>query len=45
MNVAWGASDVNAELRAEYGDGVPPILVDGRKHDFSGVTAQRRESR
>jgi hypothetical protein len=45
MNVAWGASDVNAELRAEYGDRLPVILVDGRKHDFSGVTDQRRESR
>jgi len=24
MNVVWGASDVNAELRAEYGDAYAP---------------------
>ena len=40
MNVVWGASDVNAELRAEYGDRVRPILVDGRKQDFSGMKAR-----
>lgn len=32
----WQAVDVDADpgLRAEYGDQVPVILVDGREHGF-----------
>jgi glutaredoxin len=43
LNVAWRASDVDAdpELRAEYGDRVPVILVDGREHGFWRVQEQR----
>jgi glutaredoxin len=43
LDVAWRTSDVDAdpELRAEYGDRVPVILVDGREHGFWAVQEQR----
>src|SRR5918998_1298771 len=43
LGVAWQTSDVDAdaELRAEYGDRVPVILVDGREHGFWKVQEQR----
>ena len=43
LGVAWKASDVDAdrELRAEYGDRVPVILIDGREHGFWKVEEER----
>lgn len=43
LGVSWQTSDVDAdpELRAEYGDRVPVILVDGREHGFWKVEEQR----
>jgi glutaredoxin len=43
LDVAWRTSDVDAdpELRAEYGDRVPVILVDGGEHGFWAVQEQR----
>ncbi|MGH3901054.1 MAG: glutaredoxin family protein [Pseudonocardiaceae bacterium] len=43
LDVSWRASDVDADprLRAEYGDRVPVILVDGREHGFWTVQEQR----
>lgn len=43
QDVAWRTSDVDAdpELRAEYGDRVPVILVDGQEHGFWAVQEQR----
>lgn len=43
LGVRWHTSDVDAdpELRAEYGDRVPVILVDGREHGFWKVEEQR----
>lgn len=43
LGVSWRTSDVDAdpELRAEYGDRVPVILVDGREHGFWRVEEQR----
>ena len=43
LGVAWRASDVDADprLRAEYGDRVPVILVDGREHGFWTVEERR----
>ncbi len=43
MSVPWSATDVDtdAELRAEYGDRVPVILVDGREHGFWKVEPER----
>ncbi len=39
----WAAVDVDAdpELRAEYGDRVPVIMIDGREHGFWKVEEQR----
>jgi glutaredoxin len=39
----WVAVDVDSdtELRAEYGDRVPVILVDGREHGFWRVEEPR----
>ena len=36
LGVPWNTVDVDAdpELRAEYGDRVPVIMVDGREHAF-----------
>jgi glutaredoxin len=43
LGVPWRTSDVDAdpELRAEYGDRVPVILIDGREHGFWKVQEQR----
>ena len=43
LGVGWGAVNVDsdAELRAEYGDRVPVILVDGREHGFWKVEEPR----
>lgn len=43
LGVSWRVSDVDGdpELRAEYGDRVPVILVDGREHGFWKVEEQR----
>jgi Glutaredoxin-like domain (DUF836) len=43
LDVAWHASDVDADpqLRAEYGDRVPVILIDGREHGFWTVEEPR----
>lgn len=43
LGVPWRTSDVDAdpELRAEYGDRVPVILIDGREHGFWKVEEQR----
>ncbi|MGQ0716163.1 MAG: glutaredoxin family protein [Pseudonocardiales bacterium] len=43
LDVPWRVSDVDTdpELRAEYGDRVPVILVDGREHGFWTVQEQR----
>ncbi|MGH3671151.1 MAG: glutaredoxin family protein [Pseudonocardiaceae bacterium] len=43
LGVPWDTADVDAdpELRAEYGDRIPVILVDGREHGFWRVEEQR----
>ena len=43
LGVEWSAVDVDSdgELRAEYGDRVPVILVDGREHGFWRVEEPR----
>lgn len=43
LGVSWFAEDVDsdAELRAEYGDRVPVILVDGAEHGFWQVEEPR----
>jgi glutaredoxin len=43
VGVGWNAVDVDtdAELRAEYGDRVPVIVVDGREHGFWRVEEDR----
>jgi glutaredoxin len=43
LDVPWHTSDVDADpaLRAEYGDRVPVILLDGREHGFWTVQEQR----
>ncbi len=43
LGVTWDAVDVDsdAELRAEYGDRVPVIMVDGREHGFWRVEEPR----
>ena len=33
--------DTDPELRAEYGDRVPVIMVDGREHGYFGVEEKR----
>lgn len=40
---AWTAVDVDSdpELRAEYGDRVPVIMIDGREHGFWKVEEPR----
>lgn len=39
----WDAVDIDSdvELRAEYGDRVPVIMVDGREHGFWRVEEPR----
>lgn len=43
LGQTWHAVDVDADpaLRAEYGDQVPVILVDGREHGFWRVEDDR----
>jgi hypothetical protein len=43
---SWAAVDVDSEveLRAEYGDRVPVIMVDGREHGFWKVEEKRLRS-
>ncbi|HEY0637471.1 MAG TPA: glutaredoxin family protein [Pseudonocardiaceae bacterium] len=43
LGVPWTEQDVDAdpELRAEYGDRVPVILVDGREHGYWQVEEER----
>ena len=43
LGVGWAAVDVDAdpELRAEYGDRVPVVEVDGREHGYYRVEEPR----
>jgi glutaredoxin len=43
LGQSWHAVDVDADpaLRAEYGDQVPVIMVDGRQHGFYRVEEDR----
>ena len=43
LGVTWSVTDVDGdpELRAEYGDQVPVILIDGVEHGFWRVEEQR----
>lgn len=43
LGVPWRTRDVDADpaLRAEFGDRVPVILIDGREHGFWKVEEQR----
>ncbi|MGW5649167.1 glutaredoxin family protein [Saccharopolyspora sp. NPDC003752] len=43
LDVPWSAQDVDAdpELRAEYGDRVPVILIDGVEHGYWKVEEDR----
>ncbi|WP_285501602.1 glutaredoxin family protein [Actinokineospora sp. NBRC 105648] len=43
LGVGWGTEDVDTdpELRAEYGDRVPVILVDGAEHGYWKVEEPR----
>jgi len=43
LDVEWTTVDVDAdpELRAEYGDYVPVILVDGEQHGYWRVEEER----
>jgi glutaredoxin len=43
LGVAWSARDVDGdpELRAEYGDRVPVILIDGAEHGYWAVEEDR----
>jgi glutaredoxin len=43
LGCGWRAVDVDADadLRAEYGDRVPVIMVDGREHGFWKVEERR----
>ncbi|MFI0469899.1 MULTISPECIES: glutaredoxin family protein [Saccharopolyspora] len=43
LDVQWSAQDVDAdpELRAEYGDRVPVILIDGVEHGYWKVEEDR----
>jgi len=43
LAVAWSIRDVDddPELRAEYGDRVPVILIDGVEHGYWAVEEQR----
>ncbi len=46
LGVGWEAVDVDSdgELRAEYGDRVPVVMVDGREHGFWKVEESRLRS-
>ncbi|WP_018684833.1 glutaredoxin family protein [Actinokineospora enzanensis] len=43
LGLGWSTEDVDAdpELRAEYGDRVPVILVDGAEHGYWTVEEDR----
>jgi glutaredoxin len=43
LGVEWTVADVDAdpELRAEYGDHVPVILIDGAEHGYWRVEEDR----
>ncbi len=43
LGVPWSARDVDSdpELRAEYGDRVPVILIDGAEHGYWSVEEDR----
>ena len=43
LDVPWEVVDVDAdhELRAEYGDRVPVILIDGTEHGYWAVEEPR----
>jgi glutaredoxin len=43
LGLGFATADVDAdpELRAEYGDRVPVIMVDGREHGFFRVEQER----
>lgn len=43
LGVGWEAVDVDSdgELRAEFGDRVPVVMVDGREHGFWKVEEPR----
>ncbi|ONI73537.1 NrdH-redoxin [Actinosynnema sp. ALI-1.44] len=43
LGVPWSAEDVDEdpELRAEYGDRVPVILIDGTEHGYWKVEEPR----
>jgi glutaredoxin len=43
LSVPWTTTDVDAdpELRAEYGDRVPVILIDGIEHGYWKVEEER----
>ncbi|CRK60205.1 putative redoxin [Alloactinosynnema sp. L-07] len=43
LGIGWDAADVDSdpELRAEYGDRVPVILVDGAEHGYWKVEEAR----
>jgi hypothetical protein len=43
LDVPWRTTDVDSDpgLRAEYGDRIPVILVDGQEHGFWTVQEQR----
>ena len=43
LGVRWTEADVDADpdLRAEYGELVPVILVDGAVHDYYEVSGSR----
>jgi glutaredoxin len=43
LDVPWHTTDVDTdpELRAEYGDRVPVILVDGVEHGYYRVEPER----
>jgi glutaredoxin len=43
LDVPWETVDVDSdtELRAEYGDQVPVILIDGKEHGYWRVEEER----
>lgn len=43
LGVPWQVQDVDSdpELRAEYGDRVPVVLVDGAEHGFWSIEEPR----
>jgi glutaredoxin len=43
LGVSWTTEDVDSdpELRAEYGDRVPVILIDGEEHGYWSVEEPR----